>query len=81
MITWLLRRKLNYIIFYPKYWYFIIYILCVFLFCEYFIYYAVLGLCSWPSGTSKETTVRAMFLADPHLLGVRQGHWFDKLRR
>ena len=25
--------------------------------------------------------LRAMFLADTHLLGRRQGHWFDKLRR
>jgi hypothetical protein len=29
----------------------------------------------------EDQTLRAMFAADTHLLGTRQGHWFDKLRR
>jgi hypothetical protein len=29
----------------------------------------------------EDQTLRAMFVADTHLLGTRQGHWFDKLRR
>jgi hypothetical protein len=29
----------------------------------------------------KSGEVRAMLLADTHLLGSRKGHWFDKLRR
>jgi len=28
-----------------------------------------------------EQPVRALLLADTHLLGSRKGHWFDKLRR
>jgi hypothetical protein len=28
-----------------------------------------------------EQPVRALLLADTHLLGSRNGHWFDKLRR
>nr|XP_053641090.1 metallophosphoesterase 1-like isoform X1 [Cherax quadricarinatus] len=34
-----------------------------------------------PNITDKGTVVRAMILADTHLLGRRNGHWFDKLRR
>lgn len=30
---------------------------------------------------SDETPVHAMFIADTHLLGPKNGHWFDKLRR
>lgn len=49
--------------------------------------------CGWPTlDTRKEDLtvsqteatdkpVRAMFIADTHLLGSREGHWFDKLRR
>ncbi|XP_015604777.1 metallophosphoesterase 1 isoform X2 [Cephus cinctus] len=62
-------------------------------FCEYLIYYVVLFQCKWPvldpnkidrsisPPTVNERPVRAMFLADTHLLGSRKGHWFDKLRR
>ncbi|KAK2584651.1 hypothetical protein KPH14_006998 [Odynerus spinipes] len=64
----------------------------VLFFCEYFIYYLVLVQCAWPSldphktistisSSNNENPVRAMFIADIHLLGPRQGHWFDKLRR
>ncbi|XP_053983084.1 metallophosphoesterase 1 [Hylaeus volcanicus] len=68
-------------------------LLCVFIFCEYLIYYLVLIQCSWPTLDSRridttipqpkeeETPVNAMFIADTHLLGPKRGHWFDKLKR
>jgi hypothetical protein len=28
-----------------------------------------------------DASVKAMFIADTHLLGSKEGHWFDKLRR
>lgn len=48
--------------------------------------------CSWPELSAAnedmkitinniEEPVKAMFIADTHLLGTRRGHWFDKLRR
>ncbi|XP_011866752.1 PREDICTED: metallophosphoesterase 1 isoform X1 [Vollenhovia emeryi] len=62
------------------------------LFCEYLVYYVVLTQCEWPTldprkedpalrGEATDRPVRAMFIADTHLLGSREGHWFDKLRR
>lgn len=30
---------------------------------------------------NEETPVKVMIIADTHLLGSRNGHWFDKLRR
>ncbi|XP_034234477.1 metallophosphoesterase 1 isoform X2 [Thrips palmi] len=70
----------------------IAYILFTFALCEYFMYYLVIYQCSWPELKSEKPSssspsknynepVRAMFLADTHLLGSRNGHWFDKLRR
>lgn len=62
-------------------------IISVLLFCEYFIYYLVLFRCRWPEvktlahGGSQEPVLKAMFLADTHLLGEIRGHWLDKLRR
>lgn len=68
-------------------------ILAVLLFCEFLIYYLVIFRCSWPelktpegAGTlgapkAPEPVLRAMFLADTHLLGAVRGHWLDKLRR
>ncbi|XP_034374464.1 metallophosphoesterase 1 isoform X1 [Arvicanthis niloticus] len=62
-------------------------IISVLLFCEYFIYYLVLFRCHWPEvktlahGGRQEPVVKAMFLADTHLLGEIRGHWLDKLRR
>ncbi|KAH0945633.1 hypothetical protein HN011_001189 [Eciton burchellii] len=61
-------------------------------FCEYLIYYIVLIQCGWPmlefrkedANVYMETTdasVKAVFIADTHLLGSKEGHWFDKLRR
>lgn len=48
--------------------------------------------CKWPAlNPQKEDInipvdtvdkpVKVMFIADTHLLGSREGHWFDKLRR
>lgn len=67
-------------------------IICTVALCEYLIYYIVIYQCSWPElNPEKQSSfpppnndtepVRAMFLADTHLLGSRNGHWFDKLRR
>lgn len=51
-------------------------------YCEFLLYYAVLWQCKYPSAEAQSsTTLRAMILADTHLLGPRNGHWFDKLRR
>ncbi|KAI1902165.1 hypothetical protein AGOR_G00041890 [Albula goreensis] len=64
---------------------------CVFIFCEYLIYFPAIFQCSWPemdrkpSGDSGQREpvpiLRALFLSDTHLLGAIRGHWFDKLRR
>lgn len=35
--------------------------------------------CKWPG--QLQAPVRAMLIADTHLLGPYRGHWFDKLRR
>lgn len=62
-------------------------VISVLLFCEYFIYYLVLFRCRWPEvkmparGGRQEPVLKAMFLADTHLLGEIRGHWLDKLRR
>ncbi|CAF2034501.1 unnamed protein product [Rotaria magnacalcarata] len=66
----------------------------LFVYCEFLIYYFVLLGCSWPqlSKIDQDFSVRApndpyrkplhvMFIADTHLLGSREGHWLDKLRR
>nr|XP_010585166.1 metallophosphoesterase 1 isoform X2 [Loxodonta africana] len=65
-------------------------VFAVLLFCEFLIYYLVIFQCNWPElktptqvrdqGTP-EPVLRAMFLADTHLLGEVRGHWLDKLRR
>ncbi|XP_034942432.1 metallophosphoesterase 1 isoform X2 [Chelonus insularis] len=68
-------------------------IIFTFIFCEYLIYYVTLVQCSWPTlqphkadhsitpPSPEETPVKVMFIADTHLLGSRNGHWLDKLRR
>ncbi|XP_076332462.1 metallophosphoesterase 1-like [Tachypleus tridentatus] len=72
-----------------KFW---LLVLCLLFICEVLIYYIVLLQCSWPtldplsaeSGIlpgQSHTPLRVMLLADTHLLGSRNGHWFDKLRR
>ncbi|XP_967729.2 metallophosphoesterase 1 [Tribolium castaneum] len=63
----------------------------LFLYCEYIIYYVVISSCKWPelNPANEDPTiaknnyepVKVMVLADTHLLGSRNGHWFDKLRR
>ncbi|KAG1680674.1 Metallophosphoesterase 1 [Nymphon striatum] len=70
-----------------------IFFACIFLIlvCEVLIYYVVLLQCSWPnideakvdamSHNINEKPLRVMILSDTHLLGFRNGHWFDKLRR
>jgi hypothetical protein len=58
-------------------------VLATFLYNEYFIYYQVLAECKWPMGqaTTEVRFIDMMLIADTHLLGSRNGHWFDKLRR
>jgi len=49
------------------------------LYNEYLVYYLVLSTC--PAPAPAPATVTAMVVADTHLLGRRNGHWWDKLRR
>ena len=64
------------------------------IYCEFLIYYFVLLGCSWPQLSKLEQDfsvqppsdpngrpLHVMFIADTHLLGSREGHWLDKLRR
>uniref|UniRef100_A0A8D2CYW8 Metallophosphoesterase 1 n=1 Tax=Sciurus vulgaris TaxID=55149 RepID=A0A8D2CYW8_SCIVU len=56
------------------------------LFCEFLIYYLVIFWCRWPevgapARGKREPVLKALFLADTHLLGEITGHWLDKLRR
>ncbi|NXW23446.1 MPPE1 Metallophosphoesterase, partial [Circaetus pectoralis] len=62
----------------------------VLIFCEFLIYYVVIFQCRWPEVkgrahmSKKETSasvLKAIILADTHLLGEIKGHWLDKLRR
>ncbi|XP_054580304.1 metallophosphoesterase 1 isoform X5 [Eptesicus fuscus] len=68
----------------------IAFVCSVLLFCEFFIYYLVILRCNWPEVKTPahdreqetlEPVLKAMFLADTHLLGEIRGHWLDKLRR
>ncbi|CAH0602976.1 unnamed protein product [Chrysodeixis includens] len=57
----------------------------IYVYCEYLIYYVTQVQCGW-SVLNKEShegiePVYAMVIADTHLLGSRNGHWFDKWRR
>uniref|UniRef100_A0A2K5VX42 Metallophosphoesterase 1 n=1 Tax=Macaca fascicularis TaxID=9541 RepID=A0A2K5VX42_MACFA len=65
-------------------------VFAVLLFCEFLIYYLAIFQCNWPEvkttaydgeQASHEPVLKAMFLADTHLLGEFLGHWLDKLRR
>ncbi|ESN91680.1 hypothetical protein HELRODRAFT_189769 [Helobdella robusta] len=63
------------------------------IFNEYIVYFLVLLKCQWPTLTTSIKSsssvssvysgefLKVMILADVHLLGSREGHWFDKLRR
>jgi len=55
-------------------------VLVALVFCEFFIYYLVILQCYWPQVDGPQP-LRVMMVADTHLLGKRNGHWFDKLRR
>lgn len=51
-----------------------------FVYNEYLIYWQSLLKCEW-SRADDVGLVKLMILSDTHLLGSRNGHWFDKLRR
>lgn len=67
----------------------VVLLLLLLLYCEWLHYFVVLLQCTWPqlqtpspSGLASDPEhLKVMFLADTHLLGFREGHWFDKLRR
>ena len=54
-------------------------IVLTFFYNEYLIYWQKLSQCSWKE--SKNDKLNLMLIADTHLLGSQNGHWFDKLRR
>lgn len=63
-------------------------LICLFLFSififfynEVLIYYQVLFVCNWPNSRQRDNFLNLMLISDTHLLGSRNGHWFDKLRR
>lgn len=60
--------------------YFIVFNLFLFFYNEYLIYYQVLIVCNWPT-KHNDNLLNLMLISDTHLLGSRNGHWFDKLRR
>ncbi|XP_028659074.1 metallophosphoesterase 1 isoform X2 [Erpetoichthys calabaricus] len=66
------------------------FIICVFVFCEFLIYYTVMFSCVWPDneatlssqrGEGSTPVLKTLVLSDTHLLGAINGHWFDKVRR
>ncbi|EDW28853.1 GL18726 [Drosophila persimilis] len=61
-------------------------ILCALIFCEYVADFVVLQKCKWPEikrkmGKYVDDPLRAMIIADPHLLGPHRGHWLDQFYR
>ena len=56
-----------------------------FLYCEFLADFLQLSLCQWPTlGTKslkKEIELRAMIIADTHLIGPIHGHWLDRIYR
>ena len=60
-----------------------IFILSSLLYCEYVHYYVVISKCKWPNleNSNNNSELHVLAIADTHLLGRRNGHWFDKLRR
>ena len=67
------------------------FVLALVVYNEFLVYYLVLLQCWWPELNSSlldlgvasdhQGEIKALVLADTHLLGSREGHWFDKLRR
>lgn len=61
----------------------------LFFYNEILIYYIAMLKCQWPLLSSggdvgrdgQSGFLKVMVLADVHLLGSREGHWFDKIRR
>lgn len=54
----------------------------IFFYNEYLIYWQILSKCEWPKLSEQHgNLISLMILSDTHLLGSRNGHWFDKLRR
>jgi len=66
------------------------------LWCEWIVYYMSLysSNCAWPQPLATENSatdtssafpeqgpLKVLFFSDTHLLGRRNGHWFDRLRR
>ncbi|GAB6021060.1 hypothetical protein CHUAL_003694 [Chamberlinius hualienensis] len=63
---------------------FMIYCMTLLFVCEYLIYHIIIASCNWPENINTNNSVeplKVMFISDTHLLGFRNGHWFDKLRR
>lgn len=64
-------------------------LLLLLLYCEWLHYFVVLLQCTWPLLTHSpvggwvfsQVDLKVMFISDIHLLGTREGHWFDKVRR
>ena len=61
-------------------------IFLTFFYNEYLIYWHVLYDCEWSMKTTSTSDgdnklLNIMLISDTHLLGSRNGHWFDKLRR
>ncbi|XP_051056765.1 metallophosphoesterase 1 isoform X2 [Phodopus roborovskii] len=87
LVTWGLRRRTFHPLSRVLLLKLTVVVISVLLFCEYFIYYLVIFQCRWPEvktlahGGRQKPVLKAMFLADTHLLGEIRGHWLDKLRR
>ncbi|XP_023941552.2 metallophosphoesterase 1 [Bicyclus anynana] len=64
---------------------FILGIVFIYVYCDYLIYFVTQIQCGWPSLSKRKAEdtepVYAMIIADTHLLGSWNGHWFDKWRR
>ncbi|VDI03302.1 Hypothetical predicted protein [Mytilus galloprovincialis] len=70
---------------------FIILVFLLVFYCEFLHYYFVLLMCKWPTlphqqaegtiGGMKSPPLKAMIIADTHILGWREGHWLDRIRR
>ncbi|XP_023943355.2 metallophosphoesterase 1 [Bicyclus anynana] len=52
------------------------------IYCEFLVYYLVIVQCGWPKlKANTENDLKALIIADTHLLGPYKGHWLDKWRR